>query len=381
MGKEIVELLEDQAKAFEEFRARHNAKVDYLEKAMKDMETKAGRPGAPGSGMARSSEGKKALDIFARTGDAAEFKSMSVGGSSPAGPDGGYAVPEEIAQEIVELMLPASPMRQVANVVQARSGDFKVLANTRGVGASWVAETASRTETSNPKLAEITMPFGDLYANVFATQRLLDDSFFDMAEWLIRNIAEQFAVSENTAFTSGNGTNQPKGFLAYDQAATDDGTRAFGEIQYIPTGTSGGFKTASATVSPNDDLLTMIFKMKPGLRQGATWMMNSATLATVCKWKDLEGRDIWRPAMQADQPSLLNGFPVIENEDMPSIGSGTVPIAFGNWKRAYTIADRTTTLLRDPFTNKPFIGFYSNRYCGGCLVDSEAVKVLKLSAS
>ena len=211
---------------------------------------------------------------------------------------------------------------------------------------------------------------------------MLDDVFFNAEQFIIDELTKQFAIDEGTAFTTGNGTKKPKGFLAYTQAATADGTRAFGSLQYLPTGVSGAFKTRTDDVNPNDDLIDLIYCMKAPLRAGAFFMTAGRSLAVVRKWKDKDGNYIWQPAIQMGQPSMLNGYPVVENEDMPAIGSGTTPIAFGNFKRGYTIVDRIgIRTLRDPFTVKPKISFYMTKRVGGMLVDSEAIKLLKLSAS
>lgn len=364
-----------------------NDEVARLQKAMDELQAKMSRPGAPGSVSekdALKADHKAAfLDGFVRKGrtedlDALQKKAMNITTDA----DGGYAVPEELDRTILSLMLLASPMRSVCNVITVGTSDYKKLVGLHGATSGWVDEDDARPETNTPQLGQVTPYMGELYANAFATQTMLDDAFFDAEQWLIGELVEKFSVDEGTAFTTGNGTKKPKGFLAYTQASTDDGTRAFGQIQYLPTGTSGAFKTPSASVNPNDDLIDLIYKMKAPLRAGASYMTAGKTLATVRKWKDQEGNYIWQPAMQAGQPSLLNGYAVVENEDMPAIGSGTVPIAFGNWKRAYTIVDRIgIRTLRDPFTNKPYIGFYMTKRVGGMLVDSEAVKVLKLSAT
>lgn len=365
-----------------------NDEISRLEKSLRDMEAKMSRPGAP-SGLsekdALKAEHKTAfINDFVRKGrtatlDDIQLKAMNVTTDA----DGGYAVPEELDRSILSLMQVMSPMRSACNVITVGTSDYKKIVSIHGATSGWVDEDDARTETETPKLGQVTPFMGELYANAFATQTMLDDAFFNAEQWLIAELVEKFAIDEGTAFTSGNGTKRPKGFLAYTQASTDDGTRAFGQVQYVPTGVSGAFKTASAAVNPADDLITLIHKMKAPLRQGAAFMMDTSTLAAVRKWKDYNtGGYIWMPGIQAGQPSQLMGFPVVENPDMPSIGSGTVPIAFGNWKRAYTIVDRIgIRTLRDPLTNKPYIGFYMTKRVGGMLVDSEAVKVLKLSAS
>jgi HK97 family phage major capsid protein len=364
--------------AFKDFQTRNNGRLDRLEDFIKNMEAKANRPGAPGGvGSADLIEARKATDNFLRTGEGMSQKSLS---SVTGG--GGYLIPAVQAEAVYELMKPASPMRQWCNVVTPESGDYAQPIALGGGAVTHVGEEDARPANTTPTFTEVKPAMGEVYLNWPCSQRALDDSGYDLAHLIEVEGSRTIAEAQNAAFVSGNGTNKAKGFLQYTQASTDDGTRSYGEVQYVSTGVAGGFKTASASVSPGDDLITMIYKLRAGHRQGAAWMMNSETLSVVRKWKDYNtGAMLWSPSLMAGQPSLLCGYPVVENEDMPAIGSGTTPIAFGNWKRAYTIVDRTLTLLRDPFTNKPYINLYLCAYYGGALVDSEAVKVLKLSAS
>lgn len=409
--EKIMQALEEQRKAFEDFKQANderiaeiaakghadplleekvdnaNAEITKLTNLIKELEAKANRPGAPDGGNEADkikADHKEAFLGYVRKGreeNLADLQLKALNVTTDG--DGGYAVPEELDRNILSLMQDMSPMRSVCNVITVGTPDYKRLVSTHGATAGWVDEDDARTETDTPSLAQVSAVMGEVYANAYATQTMLDDVFFNAEQWLISELSELFAQKEGTAFVSGSGTKQPKGFLQYTQASTDDGTRAFGQVQYVATGTAGAFKTASASVNPNDDLITLIHKLRAGQRNGAAFMLNSATLATIRKWKEYStGGYIWQPSMQAGQPSLLNGYPVIENEDMPDIGSGTVPIAFGNWKRAYTIVDRIgIRTLRDPYTNKPYVGFYMTKRVGGMLVDSEAVKVLKLSAS
>jgi len=409
--EQMTALLEDQKKAFHDFKEfvnteikeikakgvadptstakveKANDEIAKLQKSMDELQLKMQRPGAPSGGSEKDqvkAEHKTAyLDGFIRKGRKdglrdLELKAMNVTTDS----DGGFAVPEELDRNILSLMRIASPMRSVCNVITVGTPDYKKIVNKHGASSGWVGESDARPETNTPSLSEIVPFMGEIYANAYATQTMLEDAFFNVEQFLNDELTQQFAIDEGTAFTTGNGTKKPKGFLAYTQAATVDGTRAFGQIQYLPTGVSGAFKTASTTVSPNDDLIDLVYEMKAPLRTGASYMMAGRTLGRIRKWKDQDGNFVWQPAMVAAQPSMLNGYPVVENEDMPGIGSGTVPIAFGNWKRAYYIVDRIGIMtLRDPYTADPYVKFKMRKRVGGMLVDSEAIKVLKLSAS
>lgn len=213
------------------------------------------------------------------------------------------------------------------------------------------------------------------------TQTLLDDNAVNLEQFLVTSISGEFASKENNAFTVGDGILKPKGLLAFPTAATSDATRAFGTLEHIVTGEAATFKTPSATVSPADVLIDLIYSLKAAYRNGAKWMMNKKTLSVVSKFKDaVDGKYIWSPSLIAGQPSLLLGHSVVENEDFPDIGANALPIAFGNFKTGYCITKRLgLSMLRDSFTNKPYVMFYTRQRKGSMLTNSEAIKVLKIS--
>ena len=315
---------------------------------------------------------KSFVDGYLRQGRENELKSLSTG--SPT--DGGYAVPREIDEMIATRLVKISPIRSVATVVQVGTSGFRRLITTGGTASGWVSETGARTESASPKMMEIAPPFGELYANPSATQTMLDDAAFDVEAWLSREIATEFSRAEGAAFVNGSGLNQPKGFLQQLTATANDATRSFGTLQFIGSGNATGFDTA-----PDLKLIDLIFAMKPGLRQGAVWLMNSATLAAVRKIKTTDGAFVWQPGLTQGQPDRLLGYPVLETEDMPDVAAGNFPIAFGNFQAGYLIAERrATTILRDPYTNKPYVQFYATRRVGGQVVDSDAIKLLKITA-
>jgi HK97 family phage major capsid protein len=369
-------------------------KVDNINNAITAMETEIAKLKATGGGNTASAqdtaraEHRTAFNNFVRHGiDAGltdlEIKAaMSVG--TPA--DGGYTVPVELDRAIDSLMININPMRQLANIVQVGTPSYQKLVAIHGAASGWVGETAARTTTNSPQFAQVTPFMGELYANPKTTQQLLDDAFFDIESWLATEIADQFAVAEGTAFTTGDGSSKPKGILGYTNAATADGTRAFGQLQYIATGAAADFLAVSATVSPADVLLDMIYSLKAGLRVGASWQMNKLSVAKLRKVKDTTGDYIWTPptaeGIANGQAGALLGYSINENEDMPVFGANALPIAFGNWKKGYTIVDRVgTRVLRDPYTDKPYINFYTTKRVGGMVVDSEAIKLLKCAVS
>jgi HK97 family phage major capsid protein len=327
---------------------------------------------APLAGAEKSLEVKGFVDGYLRHGRENEVKSIQ--GSVPA--DGGYAVPREIDAAIARQMTEVSPIRQIAQVVQVGSAGYRKLVTLGGTASGWVSETATRPETDTPTFAEIAPPSGDLYANPAASQAMLDDAAFDLEAWLANEIAIEFARAEGAAFVTGNGTNRPKGFLAAPSSAALDATRPFGTLQYVGTGDAADLGDTIELV-----LIDLVHSLKAGYRQGASWVMNSATLAQVRKLKTNDGAFLWQPGLVDGQPDRLLGYPVVEAEAMPDVAAGKCPIAFGNFRAGYLIAEHSATaILRDPFTNKPFVHFYATKRVGGQVLDSAAIKLLKVEA-
>ncbi len=317
-------------------------------------------------------EVKSFVDSYLRRGRESEVKSLS--GASPS--EGGYAIPRTIDAMIATELTSISPIRAIAQVVQTGTAGYRKLVATGGVASGWVSEVAPRPGTGTPEFAEIAPPSGDLYANPAASQAMLDDAAFNIETWLANEIALEFARAEGAAFVQGTGINQPAGFLTAPTASTADGTRAFGEVQYIGSGNATGLGSAV-----DAKLINLVHALKSGYRQGACFVMNSATLARVRKLKTADGAFLWQPGMVENQPDRLLGYPVVEAEDMPDVAAGTFPIAFGNFRHGYLIAEHgATKVLRDPFTNKPFVHFYATRRLGGQVLDSSAIKLLKIEA-
>lgn len=314
------------------------------------------------------------VDGFLRRGSDVELKSFT--GETLS--DGGYAIPKEIDSVIDATLKSISPIRSIANVVRVGSAGYRKLVTSAGVASGWASETGPRPETATPVFNEVVPPFGELYANPFATQAMLDDAQFDVEAWLANEIATEFAKAEGTAFVNGNGVNRPRGFLAGPApVTTPDGSRPFGTLQYVPSGAVGGFGASAP-----DRLVDFVHGLRAPYRQGAVWVMNAATLATVRKFKTNDGAFIWQPGLAAGQPDTLLGYPVVEAEDMPDIAANSFSIAFGNFKAGYLIAERTeTSILRDPYTNKPYVSFYATKRLGGAIANSEAIKLMKFATT
>ncbi len=344
--------------------------VDEVKARLDRVSRAAARPAL--DGIRNETEVKGFVDGYLRHGRTSEIKSIQ--GTVPT--DGGYAVPREIDALIAGQIKEISPIRSLSQVVQVGTSGYRKLVTTGGTASGWVSETAGRPETASPRFEEIAPPSGELYANPAASQAMLDDAAFDLEGWLASEIAMEFAHAEGAAFVNGTGVNQPLGFLASPVSTDPDATRAFGTLQYAATGDAAGFGTMMELL-----LIDLIHTMKAGHRQGATWVMNSATLSEVRKLKTSDGALLWQPGLIEGQPDRLLGYPVVEAEDMPDVAANAFPIAFGNFKAGYLIAERSaTTILRDPFTNKPFVHFYATKRVGGQVLDSAAIKLLKIEA-
>lgn len=377
MPQEIIDMLEKQGQAFEEFKGSSNARLSDLEKHLNEIFKKANRPHAGFiSGFQPGDiEEKKSFLTYLRTGrdNNLERKAMSTDDD----PSGGYLVPKVIDNLVSKALRDISPMRQIARVVEVESGDFSMLHSVGGTGYAWVGERESRPQTNTPQFREIKPPMGEIYSLPGVTQRLLDDNGFDLENWLIDELSEAFGEGEGEAFISGDGINKPRGFLTHDISNDADAVRSENEIQYVASGASGDF----AASTPSDKLIKLVYSLKARYRKNATWLMNGNTLERIRIMKNSQNDYIWKAGIEAGQPSTLLGYPVIEDESMPDVAADSLSIAFGDFLRGYTIVDRNSSMLRDPFTAKPNVLFYSTRRVGGSMRDFRAVKLMKFAAS
>ena len=357
---------------------RQDEDVAELREELKALKTRmdaqalqSARPALSGAKAERS----PFVENYLRKGLEAGVELKAIAGTSDAA--GGYAVPEEIDAAIERTLSAISPIRAIANVVKVGSAGYRKLVTSGGTPSGWVSETAARPETETPIFSEVAPPFGELYANPAASQAMLDDAVFDIEAWLADEIAREFARAEGAAFVTGSGVNRPKGFLASPTSAAGDATRPFGTLQTLNSGAAGGF----AATDPAERLIDLVQALRPPYRQGAVFVMNSATATRIRKFKTGDGAFLWQPGLTAGQPDSLLGYPVVEAEDMPDVAADSLSIAFGNFKAGYLIAERTETqILRDPFTHKPFVHFYATKRVGGQVMNSEAIKLLKFSA-
>lgn len=380
---EVLKAIEEGNEAFKSFQAMTVERINFLEAAF----AKKNRPhvgaGPLDDHSPDAQEHKAAFRKFITRGETHGLYDLQVKAmSDSSGPDGGFGVPKVIDGMIEAAAVNISPIRQIAQVVQISTPDYHKLVNIHASGISgWVSENASRPATSTPQFVDIAPPLGEVYANLQASQQMLDDVFFNAEQWLAEEAALEFARAEGAAFVAGTGINQPRGFTTYTTAATGDSTRAFGTCEYVGTGSAGAFKTLTSTVNPCDDLFTLVGKVKAQYRQDCVWVMNKKTLFAIMGFKDYQGRYVFNPATAPGLQDTLLGYPIYEAEDMPDYtSSGNLGIAFGNFKRGYIVVDRIgTRVLRDPFSSKPAVMFYITKRVGGGILNSECIKFLKFS--
>ena len=356
----------------EEKVSRIDAALQSAQGRLERLSSEGRRPALGEGRIIVPDEQKAAFYGYMKTGTvpALEAKSLSEGGT------GGYVVPPETERAIERRLAMTSPMREIATVRTIGSNIFKKPVSTAGVTAGWVAETDARPETTAPTLAVLDFPAADLYANPAATQALLDDAFINLDEWLAAECEDAFAAQETDAFVNGDGTNKPKGFLAYTVAANASAT--WGQIGYIASGGAGAF----AASDPVDALVDLIYAPKAQYRANGRFVMNRRTAAAIRKFKDADGNYIWQPATQPGAPSTLLGYPVTDIEQMPDIAADSYSIAFGDFAKGYLIVDRAgVRVLRDPYSAKPYVLFYTTKRVGGGVQNFDAIKLMKFAAS
>ena len=314
---------------------------------------------------------------YIRTGNAAALNVMAAM-SVDSDPNGGYTVTPDLSGRMVRRIYETSPMRQLASVVTIGADALEGFNDLDEAGAEWVGERSVRNETSTPVIGKWSIPVHEISAKPKATQKILDDSAFDIEGWLARKVSDKFSRAENTAFLQGDGVEKPRGLLTYQTAATADATRAWGTFEHINTGSSASFGSAP---NGSDKMIDLVFALKAEHRARASWLMARSTMAAVRKLKDGEGNYLWTPNFEAQRGGVLLGFPIAEAEDMPPLGANSLSIAFGDFAEAYTIVDRAgIRVLRDPFTAPPHVLFFTTRRVGGGAINFEAVKFLRFGS-
>ncbi|MER2266526.1 phage major capsid protein [Methylobacterium oxalidis] len=363
----------------EEKLARIDAALDTARSRLDRLSLDRARPplGQPEAALrdGLGAEHKAAFDLYVRAGESAGLKRLEEKAlSAGAGPDGGYLVPPTIEREVLRRLAALSPIRALATVRTISGGQYKRAMSVTAPVAGWVAETAARPQTDSPVLAEMSYPAMELYAMPAATQTLLDDAVVDIDAWLADEVETAFAEQEGAAFVSGNGVSRPKGFLAADTVANTAWVP--GKIGFVGTGVSAGFPAAN----PSDVLFDLVYGLRAAYRQNGTFVMNRRVQSTIRKFKDADGNYLWQPPLAAGGAATLLGFPVAEAEAMPDIAAASLSLAFGDFRRGYLVVDRTgLRVLRDPYSAKPYVLFYTTKRVGGGVQDHEAIKLLRFA--
>lgn len=291
-------------------------------------------------------------------------------------PDGGHLVPVELEQAIGARLAVISPIRSISGVREISGSVYKKPFLITGPATGWVGETGARTQTASPSLDALSFPAMELYAMPAATSTLLDDAAVDLDAWLAGEIDQVFAEQEGMAFVSGDGVNKPKGFLSYTNVA--NASWSWGNLGYVASGAAGSF----AASNPSDTLIDLIYALRAGYRQNASFVMNRRTQASVRKFKDSTGTYLWQPPATASGRASLIGFPLADTEDMPDVAANSLSIAFGDFRRGYLIVDRQgVRVLRDPYSAKPYVLFYTTKRVGGGVQDFDAIKLMKFAVS
>jgi HK97 family phage major capsid protein len=403
LSDDVASAFEDFARAFEAFKDTNDTRLSELETrlsgdvvtdekltridaALDDAKRRLDRlaldrsrpPLAGGPDTSRDpaqAEHKSAFHAYMRSGEASGLKRLEEKAlSAGSGPDGGYLVPDTVEAEVLRRLAGVSPIRAISSVRVISGGQYKRAFSRTGPATGWVGETAARPQTAGPALSELSFPAMELYAMPAATQTLLDDAVVDIDRWIAEEVEAAFAEQESAAFVNGDGASKPKGFLASD--IVKDDAWDWGKLGAVHAGGA-----AFPAGSPSDLLVELIYALKAGYRQNASFVMNRKTQSAIRKFKDDNGEYLWAPPASIGQAATLMGFPVVEAEDMPDIAAGACAVAFGDFKRGYLIVDRAgMRVLRDPYSAKPYVLFYTTKRVGGGVQDYAAIKLLKFAA-
>ena len=412
----ITDTLKELGQAFEEFKTTNDARVaeiekkgvadpvtvekqqkiearldqlDELKKAFELLEAKAARPQGDGKKQASPAQVKhaEAFEAWVRNPNddqkAAELQraAFEAKAISSATASAGHAIPEIIGQRIQETLQLESPMRQIMDVIPVGTSDYKELVDQNGEDFGWVGETTTRTATNTPVLEQVAPTMGEIYAYPQVYEHILDDALFDVQSWLIRKVTRAFARGEGIAFISGDGTNKPTGFLNGTPVATDDQSgRAFGVLQYVPTGVASNF---AASPDQGDVFIDAIHAMRPAWRAGARWLMNTTTKGVIRKFKDSDGEYILRKGLEVGEGDMILGYPITEMDHMPDVAADAFPVAFGDFREAYLAVDRTMLRITidDNITAPGSVKFYVRKRVGGILRQDQAIKLIKIATT
>lgn len=364
-----------------EFRSGISTQLKAQEEKLNMLDRKTALAGRPALSTAAEYEAphQKAFEGYLRTGDEDALRNIVLEGkglNTSINAEGGYLVDPQTSETIRGVIHSTASIRAIASVVHVESTSFDVLVDHADFGFGWATEASAQAETDTPQIERIVIPLHELSALPKASQRLLDDSAFDIETWLAERIADKFSRAEAGAFINGDGLDQPKGFLAHPQV--DNDSWSWGSLGYVATGEAGDFSSSN----PSDAVIELVYSLGARYRANATFVMNSKTAGAVRKMKDADGRFLWSDGLAAAEPARLMGYPVLVAEDMPDIADGETAIAFGDFAAGYTVAERPDLrVLRDPFSAKPHVLFYATKRVGGDVSDFSAIKLLKFDVS
>lgn len=406
-ASDAKQILADLQKTVEDFKAEHrkeladlkkgmgdvvqsekvdriNAEITKLQGAIDDMNRliAASRVGAGGDDKLTADERAHAqgFSAYFRKGAEAGLRELEVKAAATTDndPNGGYLVDKQTEQAIDRVLGTVSAIRSIAATMTISASVYRKLVSQGGATGGWVGEKQSRAETNTPTLAALEFPAMEVYANPAATQTLLDDARVDIGAWLGEEVSITFAEMEGAAFYSGDGVNKPRGIASYTMVA--NASYAWGKVGFTTSGIAD--KLNDATHSGVDALTDLVYAIKQGYRQNARFLMNRKTQAAVRKLVSLgdEALPLWQPSLQLGQPASLMGYPITDDDNVADIAANAFPIWFGDFRRGYLIVDRAgIRVLRDPFTNKPYVHFYTTKRVGGGIQNFEAIKAMKIS--
>ncbi|MBQ0803731.1 MULTISPECIES: phage major capsid protein [unclassified Sulfitobacter] len=372
-AEEVREAVTGFVRDFKGFQAEMTTKLQQTEERMTMLDRKMTLPARTplGGAVETGAPHQKAMNAYIRNGDddglrGLEMESKSL--SSAVNSDGGYLVDPQTSDRVKSVLNATASIRAIASVVQVEATSYDVLVDHTDVGAGWATEAGSVGETDTPQIDRITVQLHELSALPKASQRLLDDSAFDIEGWLAGRIADKFSRAEAAAFISGDGIDKPKGVLAHGKI--DNEIWTWGNLGYVPTGVDGEVTA--------DSVVDLVYALGAQYRANASFVMSSKTAGRVRKLKDLDGRFLWSDGLAQGEPARLMGYPVLVAEDMPDVATGSFSVAFGDFAAGYTVAERPDLrILRDPFSAKPHVLFYATKRVGGDVSDFAAIKLLK----
>lgn len=376
--QDVKQAVSQFARYFRGFRDEVNLKLKQTEERMTMLDRKTLTAARPQLAAAETEAAphQKAFDAYLRAGDDSALRGLDLEEkalSSAVNTDGGYLVDPVTSDAVATVLKSTASLRSISSLVTVEATSYDVLIDHSELGAGWATETGNLTETATPQIDRISIPLHELSALPKASQRLLDDSAFDIEAWLAGRIADKFARSEAAAFVSGDGVDKPTGFLTHPTVDNDSWT--WGGLGYVPTGVDGG-------IGNGDAIVELVYALGAQYRANASFVMNSKTAGVLRKLKDADGRFLWSDGLAAGEPARLMGYPVLVAEDMPDVASGSFSVAFGDFTSGYTIAERPDLrVLRDPFSAKPHVLFYATKRVGGDVSDFAAIKLLKFGTS